>query len=86
MTAQNTHIDIRAHWLRDCVRAGSVDLTHVDTKSQLADMLTKTQLKKMFIQHRDKLFNGHTNPTHVTNFCATVVRCGCKSCYDGVKS
>ena len=46
------HIDIRAYNLRDNVRAGLVALLHIDTKQQLADMLTKTQTKKLFFAHR----------------------------------
>ena len=36
------HIDMRAYWLRDCVRDG-----HVQTNDQLADMMTKTQMTRL---------------------------------------
>ena len=52
------HIDIRAYALRDRVREGIVELRHISTKDQLADMLTKTQLKCTFMAHRDSIMNG----------------------------
>ena len=39
--ARTKHIDNRAYILRDHVRDGDVELVHVDTNDQLADMMTK---------------------------------------------
>ena len=39
--SRTKHIDIRHHYIRDLVENKDVVLTHVDTKHQLADLLTK---------------------------------------------
>jgi hypothetical protein len=78
------HIDIRAYALRDRVREGTVVLNHIDTKDQLADMLTKTQLKRTFIDHRNTIMDGlnitkhqHSKPKPVRRGC----KCMCISCW-----
>ncbi|WVZ50178.1 hypothetical protein U9M48_001456 [Paspalum notatum var. saurae] len=38
---RSKHIDIRFHYIRECVAEGQVVLGHVDTAQQLADLLTK---------------------------------------------
>jgi hypothetical protein len=35
------HIELRHHYIRELVEANVVRIKHVDTKAQLADMLTK---------------------------------------------
>ena len=35
------HINVRFHFLRDNVEKGDVELKYIDTKNQLADILTK---------------------------------------------
>jgi hypothetical protein len=35
------HIEVRYHLLRDNVEKGNIDLIHVPTEKQLADILTK---------------------------------------------
>jgi hypothetical protein len=77
------HIDIKAYWLRDAVRDGLVVLKHVDTKHQLADMMTKTQLKKTFVEHVDMIYNGCSHPTRVSTIKSCVSMCGCLSCFVG---
>ena len=42
---RSKHIDIRAYALRDAVKNGTVQCVSIDTKHQLADMLTKHQTK-----------------------------------------
>ena len=42
---RSKHIDVRAYALRDAVRNGTVQCVSIDTKHQLADMLTKHQTK-----------------------------------------
>ena len=51
---QSKHIDIKFHFLRDCVDAWQIVIEFVETGQQLADVLTKplgrlrfTELKKM---------------------------------------
>ena len=77
------HIDIRAYALRDHVRDGHIEVVHVETKHQLADMLTKTQLKKTFLQHRDKIFAGETTPPQYMKGGACKSMCACLSCFVG---
>ncbi|WVZ87391.1 hypothetical protein U9M48_034031 [Paspalum notatum var. saurae] len=38
---RSKHIDIRFHYIRECVAGGQVVLGHVHTAQQLADLLTK---------------------------------------------
>jgi hypothetical protein len=35
------HIDIKYHHIRDLQEAGVIDVTHISTKDQLADLFTK---------------------------------------------
>ncbi len=39
--SRSKHIDIKHHFLRDCVKNGSIQLSFVSTTDQLADMFTK---------------------------------------------
>ncbi|KAE9186560.1 hypothetical protein PF005_g20804 [Phytophthora fragariae] len=39
--ARTKHVDIRHHFIRENVERGTVKVEYVDTKNQLADMLTK---------------------------------------------
>ena len=78
------HIDIRAYALRDRVREGTIELSHIDTKYQLADMLTKTQLKRTFIEHRDTIMDGLNTSKRQPAKAVPVVRsckCMCISCW-----
>jgi hypothetical protein len=38
---RSKHIDVRYHYIQECVEEGRVDVEPVDTKFQLADVLTK---------------------------------------------
>ena len=79
--ARTKHIDLRAYDLRDQVREGKIKLIHVDTKQQLADMMTKTQLKNTFMMNRDKVFsNDHTPLVSITKR-VTAKNCHCLSCF-----
>jgi hypothetical protein len=49
------HIEIRYHFIRDCVQKGSVKLQYVPTGEQIADILTKPLVKGKFVYFRDKL-------------------------------
>lgn len=35
------HIDVRHHFIRDCIRQGYIDIKHTPTADMLADILTK---------------------------------------------
>ena len=56
--ARTKHIDLRAYCLRDYVFDGVCTLKHVSTQHQLADGLTKAQLKGTFVSHVSKMFSG----------------------------
>ena len=53
--SRSKHIDIRFHFLRDQYEKGVVDLIHVDTDNQLADILTKPLDEKAFTRLRGEL-------------------------------
>ena len=38
---RSKHIDIRFHFIRECVERGQIIVEHVDSKDQRADILTK---------------------------------------------
>ena len=51
---QSKHIDVKFHFLRDCINGGQIVIEFVETGRQLVDALTKplgrlrfTELKKM---------------------------------------
>jgi hypothetical protein len=53
--SRTNHIDVRFHFLRDHYEKGDIDLRHVDTQRQLADILTKPLDQKTFVHLRGKL-------------------------------
>ena len=81
---RSKHIDIRAYALRDCVRNGIVELVHVDTENQLADMLTKHQRKKDFSRHTHEVFCRCGPPPKSKRAGRTRIgMCQCMSCFVG---
>jgi hypothetical protein len=52
---RSKHIDTRYHFVRDCVERGEVNIGHVKTTDQLADILTKTLGRVRFIELRQQL-------------------------------
>jgi hypothetical protein len=49
------HIDIKYHYIRDCVENGSTVVEHVRTGDQLADILTKPLGRVKFLELRDRI-------------------------------
>ncbi|WVZ64459.1 hypothetical protein U9M48_013968 [Paspalum notatum var. saurae] len=47
---RSKHIDIRFHFIKDCVTRGRIILGHVGTGQQLADILTKPLGQKRLVQ------------------------------------
>jgi len=52
---RSKHIDTRYHFVRECVDNGSIDIDHVSTQNQLADILMKALGKVRFIELRQQL-------------------------------
>jgi hypothetical protein len=52
---KSKHIEIRFHFIRDCVQKGTMKLQYVPTGEQVADILTKALMKGKFVFFRDKL-------------------------------
>jgi hypothetical protein len=51
--SRTKHIEIRHHFIRDRVEKGDIELIHVDTKNQIADIFTKPLPTE---QHRELMF------------------------------
>jgi hypothetical protein len=52
---RSKHIDTKYHFVRECVDNGSIDIDHVSTQNQLADILTKALGKVRFTELRQQL-------------------------------
>ena len=51
-SARSKHIELRHHSIRDVVKRGLIRITHVESKLQHADALTKNLPTESFRQHR----------------------------------
>jgi hypothetical protein len=49
------HIDIKFHYIRQCIEEEKLDVDHVRTDEQLADILTKALGRTRFVVMREKL-------------------------------
>ncbi|CAB1109283.1 unnamed protein product [Ectocarpus sp. CCAP 1310/34] len=47
------HIDVRHHFLRNLTEEGVIEVTHVPSKEQHADIRTKALPRNLFEVHRD---------------------------------
>ena len=52
-STRTKHIDVRYHFIRDKVREGKVDVRHIPSEDQRADILTKPLGVELFRKHRD---------------------------------
>jgi hypothetical protein len=52
---RSKHIDVRYHFIRDCVEEGSIVVGYTATAEQLADLLTKAVGRTRFQELRDKI-------------------------------
>ena len=52
---QTKHIEVRHHFIRDHVAKGDINLKHVRTDKQLADIFTKPLDEKVFCRLRGEL-------------------------------
>ena len=55
ISARSKHIDIRHHFIRDHVQAGSFTTTWIPTEDMPADIFMKTLPPIVFSRHRDVL-------------------------------
>ena len=53
---RSKHIDIKYHFSRDCVAEGKVEVVHVPSECNVADMMTKAVSKGKLLKFRDTLF------------------------------
>jgi hypothetical protein len=53
--SRTKHIDIRHHFLRDHRQRGDIDIYHISTKNQLADIFTRPLDEKRFCMLRSEL-------------------------------
>ena len=49
---RSKHIDIKFHFLRDCIDGGQIVIEFVETGRQLADILTKSLGRLQFMELR----------------------------------
>lgn len=52
---RSKHIQIRYHFIRNCVEEGSVAVEHVSIGNQLADLLTKPLARVKFLELRERI-------------------------------
>ena len=52
---RSKHIDTRYHFLRECIEEGKVEVDHVGTEKQLADLFTKALGRVKFVEQRSAL-------------------------------
>ena len=52
---KSKHIEIKFHYIKDMVQRGVVKLQYVESKEQIADVLTKPLVRVKFEYFRDNL-------------------------------
>jgi hypothetical protein len=52
---RSKHIDTRYHYIRECVSDGTLEIGHVSSKEQLADIVTKPLGRIRFAELRKQL-------------------------------
>jgi hypothetical protein len=52
---QSKHIEVRYHFIRECVTAGKINVEYVRTDEQLADILTKPLGRIRFLELHEKI-------------------------------
>ena len=57
--SRTKNFDMKYHFIRDLVQKNDVELKHINTKDQLADIFTKAVAKDHFLALRDKLVSPH---------------------------
>jgi hypothetical protein len=49
------HIELRYHFIRDCIEKGFIDADYINTKDQLANILTKALGRAKFLELRSRI-------------------------------
>ena len=52
---KSKHVDIKYHFMRDCVKKGIVKIWYIPIEEQTKNILTKVLVKNKFVFFRDKL-------------------------------
>ena len=52
---RSKHIDTPFHHIRECIEEGMIEVQHVNTKDQLADILTKSLGRQKFLEMRERI-------------------------------
>jgi hypothetical protein len=52
---RSKHIEIRYHFIRQCVENGNIDVQFVRTEDQLSDILTKSRARVQFQELRRRI-------------------------------
>lgn len=52
---QSKHIDVKYHYIKECVETGKVEVDYVCTEDQLVDILTKSLGRVKFLEMRRKI-------------------------------
>lgn len=52
---RSKHIDTKYHFIRECIEEGKLEVDHVSTNDQLADVLTKALGRVKFVETRQRL-------------------------------
>ncbi|KAK8445827.1 hypothetical protein SEVIR_9G391750v4 [Setaria viridis] len=55
---RSKHIDVKFHYIRECIDRGIGEVDHVETAEQLADVLTKALGRVKFVEMKNKLGVG----------------------------
>ena len=53
---RSKHVDIKYHFCRECVSSGNVEVEHVSSEDNVADVMTKAASKGKLSKFRDVLF------------------------------
>jgi hypothetical protein len=65
---RSKHIRVRYHFIRDCLAEGSIKARYINTKDQLADLLTKPlgRIKFLELCSRSEMVELSHKTTHKT--------------------
>jgi hypothetical protein len=52
---RSKHIEVKYHFIRECVEGGKIILEQISTKDQLGDIMTKSLGRVLFHELRDRI-------------------------------